>query len=157
MWDGGEGLGRSSMLGQLGLGVRAMRSRGARDWMHKIKGVIYGRRCWRLGRVDKGDREPCGDGGLRRPRKRRMDAKQGKDGLNKANMTGVIGLGSGRVIIDVGTLGKRVAKENTRGGMRSEFVHQVRSKPWITQTTKDTKFGIIGRRPEELVIWRGHL
>ena len=47
--------------------------------------------------------------------------------------------------------------EDTRGEMRSEFVHRVRSKPWITQTTKDMEFGIIGRRPEELVIWRGHL
>ena len=47
--------------------------------------------------------------------------------------------------------------EDTRGETRSEFVHLVRSKPWITQTTKDMEFGIIGRRPEELVIWRGHL
>ena len=86
-----------------------------------------------------------------------MNGRQGKDGLNKANMTGVIGLGGGRVITDVGALCKRVAKENTRGGARSEFVHQVRSKPWITKTTKDTVFGIIRRRPEKLVIWRGHL
>ena len=44
-------------------------------------------------------------------------------------MTGVIGLGSGRVITDVGTLGKRVAKKDTRGEARCEFVHRVRSKP----------------------------
>ena len=48
---------------------------------------------------------------------------QGKDGFNKANMTGVIGLGGRRVITDVGTLGKRVAKEDTRGETRSEFMH----------------------------------
>ena len=86
-----------------------------------------------------------------------MDARQGRDGLNKANMAGVIGLGGGRVIADIGTLGKQLVKEYTRGGMRREFVQRVRSKPWITQTTKDTEFGIIGRRPKELVIWRGHL
>ena len=34
-----------------------------------------------------------------------MDVRQGKDGLNKENMTRVIGLGGGRVITDVGTLG----------------------------------------------------
>ena len=61
-----------------------------------------------------------------------MDTRQGKDGLNKANMTGVIGLSCGRVVTDVGMLGKRVAKEDTRGGTRSEFVHRVRSKPWIS-------------------------
>ena len=86
-----------------------------------------------------------------------MDVRQGKYGLNKVNMMRVIGLSGERVITDVGTLGKRVAKEDTRGGARSEFVHRVRSKPWITQTTKDTEFGIIGRRLEEIVIWRGHL
>ena len=69
----------------------------------------------------------------------------------------MIGLGGGRVLTDVGTLVKQVDKEDTRGRMRSEFVHRERSKPWITQTTKDTEFGIIGRRPEELVIWRGHM
>ena len=79
------------------------------------------------------------------------------DELNKANMKGVIGLGGQRVIIDVSTLGKRVAKEDTSGGLRSEFVHRVRLNPWITQITKDTGFGIIGRKPEEHVIWRGHL
>ena len=45
------------------------------------------------------------------------------------NMTGVIGHSGGRVIIDVGTLGKQVAKEDMRGGTRSEFVHQVSLKP----------------------------
>ena len=94
--------------------------------------MINSQGCWRRGRVDKGDWEPCGDGGLSRPRKGRLDNKQGKDGLNKTNMTGVIGFGSRRVITDVGTSGKRVAKEDTRGEVRSEFVHRVRSKPWIT-------------------------
>ena len=61
--------------------------------------------------------------------KRRMDDRQGKDGLNKVNMMGGIGLGGGRVITDVGTLGKQVAKEDTRGETRNEFVHPVRSKP----------------------------
>ena len=56
--------------------------------MHKVGGVIYNRGCWRCGGVDKGDREPCGDGRLNRPRKRRMDTRQGKNGLNKTNMTG---------------------------------------------------------------------
>ena len=69
------------------------------------------------------DLEPCEDGGLSRARKRRRYIIQGKDGLNKVNMTGVIGLCGGRVITDVGTLGKRVAKEDTRSGTRSEFVH----------------------------------
>ena len=78
------------------------------------------------------DREPCGDGGLSRARKRQMDTIRGKGGLNKANITGVIGLGCGRVIIDVGTFGKRVVKEDTRREMRSKFVHQGQSKPWIT-------------------------
>ena len=64
-----------------------MKSRGARDQMHKVEGVICSRGCWRHGRVDKGDWEPCGDGGLNRPRNRRMDVRQGKDGLNKPNMT----------------------------------------------------------------------
>ena len=64
------------------------------------------------------------------------------------NMMGVIGLCSGRVIKNVSTLGKRVAKEDKRGGMRSEFVHRIRSKPWITQTTKDMEFGIVRRRLE---------
>ena len=68
--------------------------------------MIYSQECWRRGRVDKGDQELCGDGGLSRSRKGRLDPRQGKDGLNKANMTGVIGLGSGRVITDVGTLVK---------------------------------------------------
>ena len=86
-----------------------------------------------------------------------MDIRQGKNGLNKANMKGVIGLAGRRVITDVSTLGKRVAKEDTSVGSRSEFVYRVRLKPWITQITKDTKFGIIGRKPEEHVIWRGHL
>ena len=35
---------------------------------------------------------------------------------------GVIGLGGERVIIDVGTFGKRIVKEGTKGGTRSEFV-----------------------------------
>ena len=39
------------------------------------------------------------------------------------NMTRVIHLGSERIITYVGTLGKRVAKEDTRGEARSEFVH----------------------------------
>ena len=64
-----------------------MRSRGVRGQMHKVGGVICIRGCLRHGLVDKGDREPCGDGGLIRPRKRRVDARQGKDGLNKENMT----------------------------------------------------------------------
>ena len=54
----------------------------------------------------------------------------------------------GRVKTDVCTLIKRVVEEYTRGGSRSKFMQQVRSKPWITQTTKDTKFGVIGRSPE---------
>ena len=91
--------------------------------MHKVRAVICNRGCWRRGQVDKGDREPRGDGGLSRLMKRQMDARQGKDGLNKANMTRVISLSGGRVITDVGTLGKRVAKEDTRGRTRSEFVH----------------------------------
>ena len=62
--------------------------------------MIYRRGCKRHGRVDRGDREPCGDGGLNRPRKRRLDPRQRKYGLNKANMTGVISLGSGRVLTD---------------------------------------------------------
>ena len=124
--------------------------------MHKVGVVICSRGCWRRGQVDKGDREPPGNGGLSRLRKRRMDSRQGKDGLNKGNMTRVIGLGGGRVITNVGTLGKRVAKEDTRGGTRSEFVHRVRSKPWITQKTKDMEFGITRRRHEELLIWRGY-
>ena len=63
-------------------------------------------------------------------------------------MTRVIGLGSGRVKADVCTLSKRVAEEDIGGGSRSKFMQRVRSKPWITQTTKDTKFGVIGRSPE---------
>ena len=52
-----------------------------------------------------------------------MDTRQGKDGLNKSNMMGMVGLGVRRVITDVRTLGKRVAKEGTSGGTRCDFVH----------------------------------
>ena len=57
---------------------------------------------------------------------------KGKMDLTKRIMMRVIGLSGGRVIIDVCTLGKQVAKEDTRGGKRSKFVHRVRSKPWMT-------------------------
>ena len=50
-------------------------------------------------------------------------------------MTGLVGLGRGKIKIDVCTFGKRVAKENTR----SKFMHRAKSNPWIAQTTKDTK------------------
>ena len=63
-------------------------------------------------------------------------------------MTGVIGLSSGRVKVDVCTLSKRVAEKDTGGGSRSKFMQRVWSKPWITQIAKDTKFGVIGRSPE---------
>ena len=45
-------------------------------------------------------------------------------------------------------LSKRVVEEDTEGESRSKFMKQVQSKPWITYTAKDTKFGVIGRSPE---------
>ena len=52
-----------------------------------------------------------------------MDSRQWKDGVDKANIMGVIGLGGGKVITDVDTLGKQVPKEDTSGRTRSDFVH----------------------------------
>ena len=63
-------------------------------------------------------------------------------------MTRVIGPGSGRVKVDVCTLSKRVAEEDTGGVSRSKFMQLVWSKPWITQKDKDKKFGVIGRSLE---------
>ena len=51
-----------------------------------------------------------------------INCRQRKYGLNKTNMTGVIGLGSGRVKEDVCTLSKQVAEEDTGGGSRSKFM-----------------------------------
>ena len=63
-------------------------------------------------------------------------------------MTGVMGLSSGRVKANVYNFCKRVVEEDIRSGLRSKFMQRVRSKPWITQTAKDTMFGVIGRSPE---------
>ena len=64
------------------------------------------------------------------------------------NMAGVIGLGSGRVKVDVCILSKRVAEEDIGGRSRSKFMQQVLSNPWITQIAKDMKFGVIGKSLE---------
>ena len=58
---------------------------------------------------------------------------------------GVIGLGNGRVKADVCTLSKLVPEVDIEGGLRSKFMQRVQLKPWITQTAKDTMFGVIGR------------
>ena len=52
------------------------------------------------------------------------------------------------VTTNVCTLRKQVAEEDIGGGSRSKFMQRVRLKPWITQTTKDIKFGVIRRSPE---------
>ena len=68
-------------------------------------------------------------------------------------MTRMIDFGGYRIITNVGTLRERIAKEDTSGRTRSKFVRSVRAKPWITQTTKNAKLGIIWRGPKQFVIW----
>ena len=46
--------------------------------MHQGRGVISSRGCWRCGRVDKSDRELCGDGRLSRPRREGWTPDKGK-------------------------------------------------------------------------------
>ena len=81
-----------------------------------------------------------------------MSGDKWKNRLDKTNVTRSVNARGGGIEIEIGTLSGRVPNKDTWRRTRGEFMRGIWAKPWVTETAKTAKFGVVRRGVKEFEV-----